>query len=134
MKPAAAAAPSTALLVCSMLTPVRQSLAPLHCLPLQPLQERWEMKPAAAASGDSSGNATYTGNSSNLAGSYTPFSSGSRACLGQVNVAGSNQTAYSCTKLQITNYTCFCLARGFSYTAPAHSTQHGMQTLHRTVL
>jgi hypothetical protein len=51
------------------------------------------MNPAAAPEGGN-GNASYTGNSSNLAGSYTPFSSGSRACLGQVDVARSNQTAH----------------------------------------
>jgi cytochrome P450 len=45
------------------------------------------MNPAAAAPEGGNGSATYTGNSSNLTGSYTPFSSGSRACLGQVSTA-----------------------------------------------
>ncbi|WIA21633.1 hypothetical protein OEZ85_000814 [Tetradesmus obliquus] len=46
--------------------------------------ERWALQQAGdAAAGNGAGAATWTGNSSDLAGSYAPFSSGIRACLGQ---------------------------------------------------
>jgi hypothetical protein len=55
------------------------------------LQERWETAPAAAAVAEpdgvadgGAGVATWIGNSKDIAGSYTPFSTGIRSCLGQV--------------------------------------------------
>jgi hypothetical protein len=58
---------------------------------LHTLQERWEQQQPAVAASDGAdaagGTATWTGNSKDLAGSYTPFSSGIRACLGQVSMA-----------------------------------------------
>jgi hypothetical protein len=52
---------------------------------LHTFQERWEQQPAAADGAAAGGTPTWTGNSKDIAGSFTPFSSGTRSCLGMVS-------------------------------------------------